>query len=171
MNPQIEEIIKEYKKHFPNSIWDHYVEIELRDALRELSDSKDREWESDNLNIYLDGNMWCATRKDFTNLQESLAGFGETKIKAVEDLYAQEWQEKVDEARREQIEKDIKICEDGIGKTCWNCRKSFCEVCLGDSGISGNIKRQPYQEIPQFKGTLDQLNNLTITPNDQKQET
>lgn len=33
-----------------------------------------------------DGNMWCATRRDFLNLQESVAGFGATKLAAMADL-------------------------------------------------------------------------------------
>lgn len=38
----------------------------------------------------MDGNMWCATRADFINLQESNAGFGETKEAALVDLEIQE---------------------------------------------------------------------------------
>ena len=34
------------------------------------------------INFKKDGDMWCATREDFINLKESLAGFGETKNKA-----------------------------------------------------------------------------------------
>ncbi len=30
-----------------------------------------------------DGNAWCATRRDFTNLQESPAGFGDTALEAM----------------------------------------------------------------------------------------
>lgn len=33
-----------------------------------------------------DGNMWAATRKDFQNLQESPAGFGETCLEAMAEL-------------------------------------------------------------------------------------
>ena len=33
-----------------------------------------------------DGNMWCATRKDFVNLQESPAGFGATIREAMSEL-------------------------------------------------------------------------------------
>lgn len=36
--------------------------------------------------LTLDGNQWCATRKDFTNLQESPAGFGDTKLLAMAEL-------------------------------------------------------------------------------------
>lgn len=39
-----------------------------------------------NVTLQLDGNMWCATRKDFENLQESPAGFGPTKLEAMADL-------------------------------------------------------------------------------------
>ena len=33
-----------------------------------------------------DGNQWCAHRTDFVNLQESPAGFGESKLLAMADL-------------------------------------------------------------------------------------
>jgi len=36
--------------------------------------------------IDLDGNMWCAKPSWFENLQESWAGFGETKLAALADL-------------------------------------------------------------------------------------
>ena len=36
--------------------------------------------------LSLDGNAWCATRKDFINLQESPAGFGATKLEAMAGL-------------------------------------------------------------------------------------
>lgn len=36
-----------------------------------------------------DGNMWCATFHDFTDLQNSPAGFGETPILAITELQAQ----------------------------------------------------------------------------------
>ena len=38
------------------------------------------------IRLFMDGNMWCATRKDFVNLQESPAGFGETCAKAMSAL-------------------------------------------------------------------------------------
>lgn len=36
--------------------------------------------------LVLDGNQWCAHRKDFINLQESPAGFGLTKLEAMAEL-------------------------------------------------------------------------------------
>lgn len=36
-----------------------------------------------------DGNMWCATGPGFINLQESNAGFGATKLRALADLARQ----------------------------------------------------------------------------------
>ena len=38
----------------------------------------------------LDGNQYFAHRRDFINLQESLAGFGDTPEEAIEDLKKQE---------------------------------------------------------------------------------
>lgn len=40
-----------------------------------------------------DGNMWCATTTTFTNLQESIAGFGETREAAEADLLRQHAEE------------------------------------------------------------------------------
>lgn len=36
--------------------------------------------------ISLDGNMWCATGPGFVNVQESPAGFGDTKLEAMAEL-------------------------------------------------------------------------------------
>lgn len=36
--------------------------------------------------VYMDGNMFCAVRPDFVNLQESPAGFGATKEEAIAEL-------------------------------------------------------------------------------------
>jgi len=38
------------------------------------------------IKVGLDGNMWMATAKDFTNLAESAAGFGATKLEAFAEL-------------------------------------------------------------------------------------
>lgn len=38
------------------------------------------------ISLDLDGNAWCATGPGFENLQESLAGFGETKLEAMANL-------------------------------------------------------------------------------------
>jgi hypothetical protein len=38
------------------------------------------------LNLFRDGNQWCATFSDFINLQESQAGFGDTALDAFADL-------------------------------------------------------------------------------------
>lgn len=38
------------------------------------------------LRLFMDGSAWCATFKDFVNLQESQAGFGETALEALADL-------------------------------------------------------------------------------------
>ncbi len=35
---------------------------------------------------FIDGNAWCAVRPDFINLQESPAGFGETRERAIAEL-------------------------------------------------------------------------------------
>jgi hypothetical protein len=42
-------------------------------------------WETD-INVYLDGNAWCATGEGFTNIQESPCGFGRSPQEAVDKL-------------------------------------------------------------------------------------
>lgn len=37
-------------------------------------------------NIFIDGNQWCATDGSFTDLQQSPAGFGDTKLEAMAAL-------------------------------------------------------------------------------------
>lgn len=44
----------------------------------------------DNIIYEIDGDMICAYRHDFINLQESLAGFGPTEGCALEDLLEKE---------------------------------------------------------------------------------
>lgn len=44
------------------------------------------DWWNTDINVYLDGNAWCATRDGFINLQESIAGFGDTPNEAVLNL-------------------------------------------------------------------------------------
>lgn len=44
------------------------------------------DWWNTNINVKLDGDMWCAFKDDFINLQESDAGFGKTPREAVESL-------------------------------------------------------------------------------------
>lgn len=40
--------------------------------------------------IVLDGNAYCAKRLPFVNLQEGIAGFGDTRLAAVKDMLKQE---------------------------------------------------------------------------------
>ncbi len=40
----------------------------------------------DELNLFRDGNQWCATFGDFVNLEESQAGFGDTALQALAEL-------------------------------------------------------------------------------------
>jgi len=51
-------------------------------------DDQDAEHYADivGVNIFLDGNRWCATRKDFVNIQESPAGFGHNALEAMAEL-------------------------------------------------------------------------------------
>ena len=40
----------------------------------------------DELNLFREGNQWCATFGDFVNLEESQAGFGDTALEALAEL-------------------------------------------------------------------------------------
>ena len=54
---------------------------------KEIEDKKIAVFElRDHVLLSMDGNQWCATEKDFINLQESDAGFGDTMEDAIEDL-------------------------------------------------------------------------------------
>lgn len=64
-----------------------------KDRVLELA----KKWHCDNVdakiyaqrigaNLFMDGNQWCATRKDFSNLQESPTGFGDTALEALTEL-------------------------------------------------------------------------------------
>lgn len=48
-------------------------------------------WWNTDVNVFMDGNMWCAVRDGFTNIQECPAGFGQTPDEAFENLDEQEW--------------------------------------------------------------------------------
>lgn len=54
-------------------------------------DNDDAEAFSDHapFRLSIDGDQYCATRTDFTNLQEGHAGFGDTALEAVSDLLVQ----------------------------------------------------------------------------------
>lgn len=56
--------------------------------------------ESGTMNFSMDGDMWCATRIGFTNLQESNAGFGKTKREAAQNLVDCEHASDVSESRK-----------------------------------------------------------------------
>ena len=47
-------------------------------------------YENGDISVEMDGNMWCAKRRGFINLQESPAGFGPTRHEAIDDLLATE---------------------------------------------------------------------------------
>lgn len=44
------------------------------------------DWWNTGIQVYLDGDAWCAVKKEFINLQESPVGFGSTPDAAVMDL-------------------------------------------------------------------------------------
>ena len=53
-------------------------------ACKTIDDVPD--WWDKNINVALDGNAWCAYDDDFIDLQESIAGFGDTPRDAVRDF-------------------------------------------------------------------------------------
>lgn len=70
--------------------------------------------------IDMDGNAWCATGPGFQNLQESLAGFGDSPVEALEALIVEE--NKVEVLRRSNIRHWI----------CGNCTTEFDRRWGGD---------------------------------------
>lgn len=57
-------------------------------ALKWVCDDEDAGFYADRVGakVFRDGAAWCATRKDFVNLQESPAGFGDTALDALAAL-------------------------------------------------------------------------------------
>lgn len=47
------------------------------------------DWWNTDIDVKLDGDSWCAHGGDFIDLQESIAGFGDTPNSAVEDYRKQ----------------------------------------------------------------------------------
>ena len=62
------------------------LEIRVTESLAEIT-TLDKE--NPNYDIFMDGDSICATKKDFINLQESPAGFGDTKAEAIAELEKQ----------------------------------------------------------------------------------
>ncbi len=82
--PKLEEAVRILLKREPSN---------AHDALGDVMDCKDLYFwvkSTANINCEMDGNMWCATRPDFINLQESTAAFGDTRIAAINALLAVE---------------------------------------------------------------------------------
>jgi len=48
---------------------------------------------SNEYRVFKDGNLWCAVNQDYTNIQESLAGFGLTPMIAISEIVQQENEE------------------------------------------------------------------------------
>jgi hypothetical protein len=51
-----------------------------------VSSGPNPDWWNTEINVRVDGNMWCATYENFINLEESVAGFGITPQVAVDNL-------------------------------------------------------------------------------------
>ena len=79
------------------SVWALLVEAlalgAKQERINELSekwgcDDKDAEYYAKHVGLVLqlDGNAWCATGPGFSNLQESPAGFGDSKLEAISEL-------------------------------------------------------------------------------------
>jgi len=69
------------------------IEATNKDRLNELADKwncddSDAQHYADRVDVvlFMDGNQWCAVRQDFTDLQESPAGFGDTAREAMSEL-------------------------------------------------------------------------------------
>ena len=78
--------------------------------------------------VFRDGNMWCATGAGFVNLQESLAGFGETPVDALGVLITEE-----DAAEN-------KRCKGMRRWKCGNCQTEFNRGRV-PSGFTANCPR------------------------------
>ena len=77
--------------------WEILVEAKALGASKQRIDELAEKWHCNDedadmfakvtgVELKLDGNAWCAHRKDFIDLQSSPAGFGENKLDAMSDL-------------------------------------------------------------------------------------
>ena len=55
------------------------------------------------MRTYKDGDQWCAVGSNFVNLQESTAGFGDTREDAIEQL-VEELENELAQAKRDRDE-------------------------------------------------------------------
>lgn len=79
------------------SAWELLVEALALGADKERIDELAKKWKCNDedadkfaevigIELELDGNAWCAHRKDFVDLQSSQAGFGDNKLAAMSSL-------------------------------------------------------------------------------------
>lgn len=78
--------------------------------------------------MFKDGKSWCATAPGFINLQESIAGFGDTKAEALRDL--ENCESKAENRRRESIRT----------WKCNNCERVFKRGTLNDEAPCPHCK-------------------------------
>ena len=64
--------------------WDRINELAIKWACDDVD--ADEFATRASINLFMDGNAWCATATDFENLQESPAGFGDSKLQAMAEL-------------------------------------------------------------------------------------
>jgi len=80
-----------------STAWGLLVEALAAGASESRIDELAEKWNCDNedaikyvdylgIELKMDGDQYCATRRDFVNLQDSPAGFGETALQAFSDL-------------------------------------------------------------------------------------
>jgi predicted Zn-ribbon and HTH transcriptional regulator len=90
--------------------------------------------------IFKDGNMWCAVRDPFINLQESDAGFGEKEVDALQELKKAEM---VTEHKRREGVRRFK---------CNNCGTVFDRINTMNQPACNRCKAGG-QYVYEYKGT------------------
>jgi len=75
--PLKDHIVRKLEEH-ANHVLNTVKRIKLVDSIQQEAET--------GFKTFMDGNKWCAVQKDFINLQESLAGYGDTEQEARDNL-------------------------------------------------------------------------------------
>ena len=108
------------------------------------------------MRTYKDGDQWCAVGSNFVNLQESTAGFGDTREDAIEQLVEElenelaqvKEREKAERERAEKAEADprllrigdrVRVIRINPGGMCAGQHGTIQEICTPSAPITATV--------------------------------
>jgi hypothetical protein len=141
-----EDLIKKIDDHLSDwdkdASWSRQAARFADSIIETMNEVAPRRFIPDNaLCLFLDGNQWCCCRGNFVNLQESLAGFGATRVAAMAELEREETKLRetadVTVKPRFQIEGPENVESDEIGRLKEILRGllKFAHFAVHDKGI------------------------------------